>query len=87
MISPDARADIDEHVLWSRSQAGAETAYRFALAVDRCLLGYAATPDICSPVASRRPELRNLRKGRVPGFRDILELNSTQSNRRGFTRG
>lgn len=72
VIGPDARADVDEHVLWLRGQAGPDTAYRFAVAVDDSLLQLAASPGIGSPVASRRLELRDLRKGRVAGFPDVL---------------
>ena len=72
VIGPDARTDLDRHVLWLREQAGPDVAARFAEAADESLVEFAATPGIGSPIRSQRPELHDLRKGRIAGFRDVL---------------
>ena len=72
VIGSDARADLNEHTLWLRAQAGPETASHLTQAADQTLLKLAAAPGIGSPVTSRRPELQHMRKGQVAGFRDVL---------------
>jgi toxin ParE1/3/4 len=71
-IAPKARRDIENHVLWLRSEADVETASRFARAAIQTFAKLADAPGLGQSLTTANPALTDLRKWRVDGFRKIL---------------
>ena len=71
-ISPAARADLDDTILWLRAEADGETAARFAVAADTTFNKLAQSPRIAPAAGSRQVRLKTIRKWKVAGFPKML---------------
>ena len=71
-VGPAARRDLDNHILWLRGEADPETASRFAQAAIQTFDKLAETPGLGPLLAAVNPQLADMRKWRVDGFRKIL---------------
>ena len=71
-VSPAARRDLNQHVLWLHSQADPDLATRFAQAAISSFAKLARAAMIGSPLRSLAPHLAGARKWRVEGFPKIL---------------
>lgn len=71
-VREPARRDISRQTRWLRKEADAETADRFALAIDATFAQLAAEPGLGSPAQAHSPRLANTRRWRVTGFPNHL---------------
>lgn len=71
-ISPAARRDLDDYVLWLRTEIDVETASRFAVAAEISFQKLAENPNIAPTTWTRNVRLMNVRKGKVAAFPKML---------------
>ena len=71
-ILPRALEDLDDHMVYLATVAGAATAWRFEDAADRTFARLARMPGLGERHDSSRPQLAELRIGRVEGFDNHL---------------
>jgi toxin ParE1/3/4 len=67
-----ARRDLVQHFVNLAENAGLDTADRFLTNAERCFNELAQQPEMGSPLTLRGPELKGMRKWRVPEFETYL---------------
>ena len=71
-VSPAARRDLDDYIIWLRGEDDLETATRFAMAAIQTFQKLSETPNLGPAISSANPHLTGIRKWRVQGFSKML---------------